>query len=376
MNLPLQTVPVTFAEGGGDRRDYNIYIGAGTLAQAGGLLPQSLRARKLCIVTDETVAASPHLAALSASLAQGGYVLAAPIVLPAGEASKSFTQLEYVLSQALARGLDRTSALVALGGGVIGDITGFAASILMRGIDFVQVPTTLLAQVDSSVGGKTGINLPQGKNLVGSFCQPRAVLIDTAVLATLPPREMRAGYAEVVKYGLINQPDFFGWLEQNVGAILGGDAAAQAQAIAESCRAKARIVMEDEREEKDIRALLNLGHTFGHALEKLGGYDGKILHGEAVSVGCLWALRFSVQLGLAPAADADRLQRHLNAAGMMTAPPFAVRAADILSAMRGDKKAQDGKLTLILLRGIGKSFVARDIDEGALLSFLEQVTTG
>lgn len=376
MNLPLQTVPVTFAEGGGDRRDYNIYIGAGTLAQAGGLLPQSLRARKLCIVTDETVAASPHLAALSASLAQGGYVLAAPIVLPAGEASKSFTQLEYVLSQALARGLDRASALVALGGGVIGDITGFAASILMRGIDFVQVPTTLLAQVDSSVGGKTGINLPQGKNLVGSFCQPRAVLIDTAVLATLPPREMSAGYAEVVKYGLINQPDFFGWLEQNVGAILGGDAAAQAQAIAESCRAKARIVMEDEREEKDIRALLNLGHTFGHALEKLGGYDGRILHGEAVSVGCLWALRFSVQLGLAPAADADRLQRHLNAAGMMTAPPFAVRAADILSAMRGDKKAQDGKLTLILMRGIGKSFMARDIDEGALLSFLEQITTG
>lgn len=376
MNLPLQTVPVTFAEGGGDRRDYNIYIGAGTLAQAGRLLPQSLRARRLCIVTDETVAASPHLAALSASLAQGGYVLAAPIVLPAGEASKSFTQLEYVLSQALARGLDRASALVALGGGVIGDITGFAASILMRGIDFVQVPTTLLAQVDSSVGGKTGINLPLGKNLVGSFCQPRAVLIDTAVLATLPPREMRAGYAEVVKYGLINQPDFFGWLEQNVGAILGGDAAAQAQAIAESCRAKARIVMEDEREEKDIRALLNLGHTFGHALEKLGGYDGKILHGEAVSVGCLWALCFSVQLGLAPAADADRLQRHLNAAGMMTAPPFAVRAADILSAMRGDKKAQDGKLTLILMRGIGKSFVARDIDEGALLSFLEQVTTG
>lgn len=376
MNLPLQTVPVTFAEGGGDRRDYNIYIGAGTLAQAGTLLPQSLRARKLCIVTDETVAVSPHLAALSASLAQGGYVLAAPIVLPAGEASKSFTQLEYVLSQALARGLDRTSALVALGGGVIGDITGFAASILMRGIDFVQVPTTLLAQVDSSVGGKTGINLPQGKNLVGSFCQPRAVLIDTAVLATLPPREMRAGYAEVVKYGLINQPDFFGWLEQNAGAILGGDAAAQAQAIAESCRAKAQIVMEDEREEKDIRALLNLGHTFGHALEKLGGYDGKILHGEAVSVGCLWALRFSVQLGLAPAADADRLQRHLSAAGMMTAPPFAVRAADILSAMRGDKKAQDGKLTLILLRGIGKSFVARDVDEAALLSFLEQVTTG
>lgn len=376
MNLPLQTVPVTFAEGGGDRRDYNIYIGAGTLAQAGGLLPQSLRARKLCIVTDETVAASPHLAALSASLAQGGYVLAAPIVLPAGEASKSFTQLEYVLSQALARGLDRASALVALGGGVMGDITGFAASILMRGIDFVQVPTTLLAQVDSSVGGKTGINLPQGKNLVGSFCQPRAVLIDTAVLATLPPREMRAGYAEVVKYGLINQPDFFGWLEQNAGAILGGDAAAQAQAIAESCRAKARIVMEDEREEKDIRALLNLGHTFGHALEKLGGYDGRILHGEAVSVGCLWALRFSVQLGLAPAADADRLQRHLGAAGMMTAPPFAVRAADILSAMRGDKKAQDGKLTLILMRGIGKSFVARDIDEAALLSFLEQVTTG
>lgn len=365
-----EIVPVAL-DGG---RGYDIYIGAGLLGQAGDVLQKPLRARKLCIVTDETVAATPHLEKLSGSLRTAGFTLTDPIVIPAGEGSKSFAQLEYILAEALTRGLDRKSALVALGGGVIGDITGFAAAVLMRGIDFVQVPTTLLAQVDSSVGGKTGINMKQGKNLVGSFCQPRAVLIDTDVLKTLPPREMRAGYAEVVKYGLIDRPAFFDWLDQNGAALLSGDADAQKYAIAVSCTAKAKIVMEDEREEKDIRALLNLGHTFGHALEKIGGYDGRLLHGEAVAIGCLWAAQFSAQLGLAPAADADRFAKHLAAAGMMTKPPFAADANDILAAMRGDKKAQDGKLTLILMRGIGQSFVARDVDDAALLAFLKQVT--
>lgn len=369
-DTPPDIVSVTLDAG----RGYDIYIGAGLLARAGDLLQTQLRARKLCIVTDDTVAALPHINVLMESLRAAGFMLVDPVVIPAGEGSKNFSQLEYILAQALARGLDRQSALVALGGGVIGDITGFAAAVLMRGIDFVQVPTTLLAQVDSSVGGKTGINMKQGKNLVGSFCQPRAVLIDTDVLKTLSPREMRAGYAEVVKYGLIDRPEFFDWLDQNGAALLSGDADAQKHAIAVSCAAKAKIVTEDEREEKDIRALLNLGHTFGHALEKIGGYDGRLLHGEAVAIGCLWAVQFSAQIGLAPQVDAERFARHLAAAGLMTKPPFAVNAQDILAAMRGDKKAQDGKITLILMRGIGKSFVARGCDEGPLLAFLEQVT--
>jgi len=311
---------------------------------------------------------------LTQSLTAAGFDVAAPIVLPAGEGSKNFEQLQYILSAALERGLDRRAALVALGGGVIGDITGFAAATLMRGIDFVQIPTTLLAQVDSSVGGKTGINMPQGKNLVGAFCQPRAVLIDTDVLQSLPPREMRAGYAEVVKYGLIDNPDFFAWLETNGAALLSGDVSAQRESIAISCAAKAKIVAEDEREEKDIRALLNLGHTFGHALEKLGGYDGRLLHGEAVAIGCLWAARFSALRRLCPAADVARIETHLQAAGMMTAPPFEVLVDDIMNAMRGDKKSQDGRITLVLMRGIGQAFVARDTDEQELFGFLKQMT--
>lgn len=358
----------------GAERGYDIYIDAGLMAAAGGILRPALSARKLCVVTDAQVAALPYLETLGASLAAAGFEVAAPIVLPAGEGSKNFEQLQYILSAALARGLDRKSALVALGGGVVGDIAGFAAAILMRGIDFVQVPTTLLAQVDSSVGGKTGINTPQGKNLVGAFCQPRAVLIDTEALQSLNPRELRAGYAEIVKYALIDRPEFFAWLEQNGAALLAGDMAAQAEAIAISCAAKARIVAEDEREEKDIRALLNLGHTFGHALEKLGGYDGRLLHGEAVAIGCLWAARFSVRCGLCPPADAARLEKHFAATGLMSAPPFAASAADILAAMRGDKKAESGRITLILLRGIGKAFVTREADEGELLAFLQQVT--
>ncbi|HRI75387.1 MAG TPA: 3-dehydroquinate synthase [Alphaproteobacteria bacterium] len=366
----MQTVAVSL--GGG--RDYNIYIGAGTLAAAGASLRGVLRAKKICIVTDSHIAALPYLPALVAGLEAAGFEVVAPVVLPAGEGSKNFTQLEHILSSALAAGVDRKSAFVALGGGVVGDITGFAAAVLMRGIDFVQIPTTLLAQVDSSVGGKTGINLPLGKNLVGAFCQPRAVFIDTDVLGTLPPREMRAGYAEVLKYALINQPDFFEWLEQNGAALLSGDAAVQREAIAVSCRTKADIVAEDEREEKDIRALLNLGHTFGHALEKIGGYDGRLLHGEAVAIGCLWAAKFSVRRGLCAEGVPVRIENHLKAAGMMTHPPFEVDADDVLAAMRGDKKNDGGRITLILMRGIGGAFVSRDTDEADLHAFLKQKT--
>jgi 3-dehydroquinate synthase len=371
---PTTKAPASVRVNLGGGRDYDIYIDSGLLAQAGDILHPILHGKKLCIVTDATVAGFPYMDALTQGLMAAGFDVAAPIVLPAGEGSKNFEQLQYILSAALDRGLDRRAALVALGGGVIGDITGFAAATLMRGIDFVQVPTTLLAQVDSSVGGKTGINMPQGKNLVGAFCQPRAVLIDTDVLQSLPPREIRAGYAEVVKYGLIDNPAFFAWLETKGAALLAGDIAAQREAIAISCAAKAKIVTEDEREEKDIRALLNLGHTFGHALEKLGGYDGRLLHGEAVGIGCLWAARFSAQRGICADADVKRIEKHLQDAGMMTAPPFAVAADAVMAAMRGDKKAQGGQITLVLMRGIGQAFIVRDSDEQELLGFLKQMT--
>jgi len=373
MAMPQGAETVTVTLGAG--RDYNIYIGSGVLTAAGATLRGVLRAKKICIVTDDNVAALPYLPQLIESLETAGFEVVPPVVLPAGEGSKNFAQLEHILSAALAQGMDRKSALVALGGGVIGDITGFAAAVLMRGIDFVQIPTTLLAQVDSSVGGKTGINLPLGKNLVGAFCQPRAVLIDTDVLASLPPREMRAGYAEIFKYALINNAAFFDWLDKNAAALLAGDAAAQREAIAISCKAKADIVAEDEREEKDIRALLNLGHTFGHALEKIGGYDGRLLHGEAVAIGCLWAAAFSARRGLCAADVPARIERHLQAAGMMTRPPFAAAPADILAAMRGDKKNESGRITLILLRGIGGAFVSRDTDETELLDFLQQIAS-
>lgn len=355
-------------------RAYDIIIESGLLAAAGKILSSAMTAKRFCIVTDAHIAALPHMLTLIKSMETAGLSVVAPIVLPAGEGTKDFHHLQYIIDNALERGLDRHAAFIALGGGVIGDITGFAAAILMRGVPFVQIPTTLLAQVDSAVGGKTAINTARGKNLVGAFYQPRAVLIDTDVLQTLPIREMKAGYAEVLKYALINKPAFFEWLQENADAILAGDAAAQAEAIAISCTAKAEIVADDEREEKDIRALLNLGHTFAHALEQLGGFDGRLLHGEAVGIGLYWAAAFSAVQGFCDAGDAEKVKAHLDAAGMMTKPPFAVAAADVLEAMRGDKKNRDGKMTLILMKGIGRAFVARDADEAAVLSFLQTMT--
>lgn len=352
-------------------KSYDIVIGEGVLAQAGEYLSSLLASKKLCIVTDETVARL-YLVKLMNTLEAAGLKPCPPIILPAGEQTKSFPQLQYIVEKLLSYKVDRHSTLLALGGGVIGDLAGFAASMLMRGIGFVQVPTTLLSQVDSSVGGKTGINTGAGKNLVGAFYQPQTVLIDTDVLKTLPPRELKAGYAEILKYGLINDPAFFGWLDQNGPSVLKGDAAAQAYAINASCRAKATIVEEDEKEQKDIRALLNLGHTFGHALEALGGYDGRLLHGEAVGIGCLQAFEFSQELGLCPAQDVERLRQHLKKTGLMTEPPFAATAQNVLNAMRGDKKNKDGRITLILTKGIGQTFVEHCIGEAELLAFLKK----
>jgi len=358
----------------GSDRAYDIIIQSGLLSAAGNILSSVMMTKRFCIVTDTHIAELPHMLTLIKSMETAGFSVTAPIVLPAGEGTKDFHYLQYIIDKALERGLDRHAAFIALGGGVVGDITGFAAAVLMRGIPFVQIPTTLLAQVDSAVGGKTAINTPRGKNLVGAFYQPRAVLIDTEVLQTLPMREMKAGYAEVLKYALINKPAFFDWLEDHAGAVLSGDAAAQAEAIAISCNAKAEIVADDEREEKDIRALLNLGHTFAHALEKLGGFDGRLLHGEAVGIGLYWAASFSAQQGLCSAEDAAKVKAHLEKAGMMTHPPFTVTAADVLAAMRGDKKSREGKMTLILMKGIGRAFVARDADEAAVLAFLKNMT--
>jgi 3-dehydroquinate synthase len=349
---------------------YDIVIGKGLLADAGRRIGKLLPNAKLCVVTDDKVA-KLYLVNFMKALESAGLMCTPPVIIPSGEESKNFGQLQYIIDKALSFKLDRHSAIVALGGGVVGDIAGFAASVLMRGIPFVQVPTTLLAQVDSSVGGKTAINTAQGKNLVGSFYQPRLVLIDTDSLKTLPAREMKAGYAEILKYALIDDPEFFRWLEQNGNKVLAGDGEALAHAIRVSCAAKAKIVAADEREQKDIRALLNLGHTFGHALEALYNYDGKLLHGEAVGIGVRMAFDFSEALGLCPASETKQVAKHLEEKGLMTAPPAKVTAHDMLERMRGDKKATSGRLTLVLLRGIGQAFVARDVEEAKLKGFLE-----
>ena len=352
-------------------RSYGISIGPGLLAEAGERLSALTRARRIPVVTDETVAAL-HLPTLVAGLS--GFEVV-PIVVRPGEASKSFAELERLVDALLALEVKRSDVVLALGGGVIGDLTGFAASVVKRGMNFVQVPTTLLAMVDSSVGGKTGINTPRGKNLVGSFHQPLAVWADLDCLATLPAREMKAGYAEIVKYGLINDPAFYEWCEGNAARLLQGDRAALAHAVAQSCRAKAAIVAADERETDDIRALLNLGHTFGHALEAETGFSDKLLHGEAVGIGMAQALRFSAERGLCPATDAERLNAHLAAIGMMAWPHQAGIAADaherLLGHMLHDKKMTDAGLPFILARTIGDAFVAKGIPLDAVTAFLE-----
>lgn len=362
----MRTVRVELGE-----RGYDIHVGPGLIAQAGKYLEPLLRRARVAIVTDETVARH-HLPALTASLDEHG-IAHSEIVLPAGESTKSFAQLEKLTEWLLETGVERGDLVIALGGGVIGDLTGFAASIVRRGVDFAQIPTTLLSQVDSSVGGKTGINTKQGKNLAGAFHQPRLVLADTDALKTLPMRDFLAGYAEVVKYGLINDRAFFDWLETNLDAIKAGDDDARSYAIVKSCEAKAAIVAADERE-SNVRALLNLGHTFGHALEAATGFSNKLVHGEGVAVGMALAFDYSVRLGLCPTQDAVRVHRHLERAGLpcsLADIPGPLPDAEGLIALMGqDKKVVDGKLTFILVRGIGEAFITRDADRGTLKALL------
>ncbi len=351
----------------GDRA-YEIQIGGGLLARAGDLIAPVLRQKSVVIITDEHLAAR-HLAELEASLTAAG-IEHRKLVLPAGEQTKSFARLEEVIDRLLSGGIERGTTLIALGGGVIGDLTGFAAAITLRGLDFVQIPTTLLAQVDSSVGGKTGINTARGKNLVGSFHQPRLVLADMDVLETLPQREFLAGYAEVVKYGLINDPAFFAWLEENGTALIAGDRDLRRHAVLTSCQAKADIVAQDERE-GGLRALLNLGHTFGHAFEAEAGYGGGLIHGEAVALGMVMAFDLSVQMGLCPAADAARVRAHLQACGLpveLTAIGGNARTgagwnpATLVSHMMRDKKVSQGRITFVLAQGIGKAILERNVE--------------
>ena len=360
----------------GDRA-YPIHIAPGLIGNAAPLLGRLAPRNRLAVVTDANVAAL-HLPAFTAGLAAAGLIVD-EIILPAGEATKNWATLEHVTERLLQLGVERGDAVVALGGGVIGDLTGFAASILRRGANFVQVPTTLLAQVDSSVGGKTAINAAAGKNLVGAFHQPVLVLIDPDVLTTLPLRELRAGYAEVVKYGLIGDAAFFEWCEANAAALLTGDAAAQAYAIAASCRAKAAVVAADERETGEIRALLNLGHTFGHAFEAEAGFSDRLLHGEGLALGMALAFDLSAARGLCPPQDAARVRAHLGACGFTLSPHslgLAAPAARLLHHMRQDKKMKAGTLPFILARGIGRAFVARDVPLGDVEAFLEQVVAG
>lgn len=357
-------------------RSYDILVGSGLLQDAGGKIREAAGTGRCWVVTDENVAPL-YLDTVTASLDAAG-LSTQSIVLPAGEGTKAFETLERIVDAVLDGAPERSSTLIALGGGVIGDITGFAASVILRGINFVQIPTTLLAQVDSSVGGKTGLNTRHGKNLAGAFYQPRLVIADTGTLDTLPRRELLAGYAEVVKYGLIRDAGFYDWLEQNAGAVIDGEgkagAAARQYAVRTSCTAKADVVAEDERE-NGVRALLNFGHTFGHALEAETGFGAELLHGEAVAIGMIMALEMSVMLGLCPRADADRVRRHFTATGLPTGLPATQGrrwdAATLIHHMGHDKKVVDGQVTFILARCIGDAFVSRDVDLGDVERLLE-----
>ncbi|MFA5952095.1 MAG: 3-dehydroquinate synthase [Hyphomicrobium sp.] len=367
-----RTVPVHLGE-----RTYEVLIGPDLLAEAGRLIATRIKRARCGIVTDENVARH-HLASLEASLrAEGRHK--GTIVLTPGEATKSFRELAPLCEQLLEMGLERGDLVVAFGGGVIGDLAGFAAGILRRGVRFVQIPTSLLAQVDSSVGGKTGLNTPQGKNLIGVFHQPSLVIADTNVLRTLPPREMRAGYAEVAKYGLLGDAAFFVWLEKNHRDVFAFDPQALETAIETSVKAKAAIVARDEHETGD-RALLNLGHTFGHALESWTGYSDRLLHGEGVAIGMCLAFRFSEELGLCPTGTAERVARHISAVGLPVRisdiPGGRADADELLRLMGQDKKVRDGQLTFILACNIGEAFVEADVPQEKVRQFLAREIGG
>ena len=362
-----QTVSVALGD-----RSYHIHVGPGLVAGRGEVLRSALARPFTFIVTDENVA-DAHLNTLRAALAEAE-IEAKSHILPAGEKTKNFSQLEALVHALLDAKVERRDTIIALGGGVIGDLTGFAAAILRRGVNFIQIPTTLLAQVDSSVGGKTGINTPHGKNLVGAFHQPSLVLADTDVLDTLPSRELRAGYAEVVKYGLIRDAAFYDWLQANGQAVLSGDTAARVRAIATSCQAKADVVAADERETGE-RALLNLGHTFGHALEAETGFSDRLLHGEGVAIGMVLAFDLSARMGLCGSNAPESLRAHFQALGLPSSladipgPPLDPKK--LIAHMMQDKKVQDGRITFVLARGIGEAFLTNDVD----MTCVEEVLT-
>lgn len=345
----------------GDRA-YPMLVESGLLDRAGELLAPYARGKRPVLVSDETVWALQG---------QRLNLDVQPVLIPPGESSKSWAALEALLGRLAAHGVERGDAIIAFGGGVVGDLAGFAAAILKRGCPYIQIPTTLLSQVDSSVGGKTGINTDAGKNMIGAFHQPAAVLIDPLCLDTLPPRELRAGYAEVVKYGLIGDADFFAWCEANGEKLLTGDAAAREHAIATCVAAKAAIVAADERETSGQRALLNLGHSFAHALEAETGFSETLLHGEAVSIGLVLAIRLSAERGLCSEADAARVTAHLESAGLPTRLDIGT-GASLAAHMAKDKKARDGRVPLILARGIGRAFVDTSISLDEIGIFLDR----
>jgi 3-dehydroquinate synthase len=376
MTAPLRrNEPITVEVSLGERA-YDIVIGRGLLASVGARIKMLRPGARTVIVTDDNVAAK-HLAATRAALDEAGIEHSA-IVVPPGEGSKNIATFERVCEGIISARIERGDLAIALGGGVIGDLAGFASASVRRGLDFVQVPTSLLAQVDSSVGGKTGINSRQGKNLIGAFHQPVLVIADTALLDTLPEREFRAGYAEVAKYGLLGDQAFFAWLEANWQDIFAGNSARE-HAIAVSCRAKAGVVARDERETGE-RALLNLGHTFGHAFEAGCGFSDRLLHGEAVALGMVMAFDFSARKGLLSPADAARARTHLAAAGLPTHVKDVAGGVPGVDALMDliaqDKKVKRGKLTFILARGIGKAFVENNVDPAEVRAFLAEQVSG
>lgn len=359
-----------------DARSYDIIVGDRLLAKAGDYIAPILQSKNIIVISDEHVARL-YLHRLSNALEEH-QIRFRSVILKPGETTKSLPAFSDLMETLLEQKPDRKTALVALGGGVIGDITGFAASALLRGVDFIQIPTSLLAQVDSSVGGKTGINSRFGKNLIGSFYQPRLVLSDVSVLATLPKRELMAGYAELLKYGLINDPVFFAWLEAHAISMLTGDNTLLAQAIVKSCQAKATIVVADEREAGQ-RALLNFGHTFGHALEAETGFSEELLHGEAVAIGMLLAFKASVAMGLCPKADLERVITHYQAVGLPLTPRYIRPEWDVdalLTHMQHDKKTSGSALTFIFTRGIGQALVAQNVEKQAIRELLAEACRG
>ena len=352
-------------------RGYDILIAPGLIGEAGRHIAPLLARPKVAVITDENVAAL-HLDSLRAGLAREEIGMEA-LALPPGEGTKSWPQLERAVEWLLSAEVERTDLVIAFGGGVIGDLAGFAAAVLRRGVRFAQIPTTLLAQVDSSVGGKTGINSPHGKNLIGAFHQPALVLADTAVLDTLAPRDFLSGYGEVVKYGLLGDADFFAWLEENASAMAAGDQALRVEAVRRSCAMKAGIVARDEREQGE-RALLNLGHTFGHALEAATGYGDRLLHGEGVAIGAALAFELSSRLGLCPQEDPSRLRQHLREmrmkADLSDIEGELPNADGLIALMMQDKKVRDGRIRFVLARGIGAAFVADDVPMEAVRALL------